>query len=83
MSDSVMLKVSALLGRSPANMLAQAEEWEARAAKSLPPGRVFKYGAMSVSVPFEATYEDVIQIATDLLEFAKNQLQASTEAAHH
>jgi len=43
--------------------------------KGIPSGRVFTHGTMSVVVPFEATYDDVVQIAMELMTFAKTQMQ--------
>lgn len=46
------------------------------AGLKLPEGRVFQHGSMTVAVPLEATYDEVMAIVTDLTVFAATTLRA-------
>jgi hypothetical protein len=46
-----------------------------RASDKLPPGRVFTHGQMSVAIPFDATFEDVVALASDLMAFANAHMK--------
>lgn len=48
--------------------------------KGIPEGRVFKHGALTLVIPFEATYNDVVGMAQDLMAFAKTQMPLPTPA---
>lgn len=48
----------------------------------LPEGRVFQHGAMTVAVPVEASYEDVMSIVGDLSVFAATHLRPQAPAAN-
>lgn len=49
----------------------------------LPDGRVFQHGAMTVAVPLEATYDEVMAIVTDLTVFAATHLRSKEQEAAH
>lgn len=45
-----------------------------RAEDKLPPGRIFASGAVTVAIPFEASFDDVVAIANKLMDFAMTQM---------
>lgn len=49
--------------------------------KGIPEGRVFQHGALNLVIPFEATYDDVVGMAQDLMVFAKTHMQLPQAAA--
>lgn len=52
-------------------------------AKGIPEGRVFTHGNLTVVVPFEASYDDVVNIAMELMTFAKTQMPLPVPVAAH
>lgn len=49
-------------------------------AQGIPPGRVFVHGPVKVAIPFEASYDDVMSLALELIQFAKTQMPLPVEA---
>lgn len=52
-------------------------------ARGIPEGRVFTHGNLTVVVPFEASYDDVVNIAMELMTFAKTQMPLPVPVAAH
>lgn len=65
-----------------ANALVAAATLRSATGKlGLPAERVFSQGAMTVAVPMDATYDDVMKIITDLTVFAATKLREALPAA--
>lgn len=61
---------------------AKIDERRLAEARGIPPGRIFQHGQITVAVPFDATYDDVVAIAMELMTFAKTQMQLPVLSTH-
>lgn len=58
---------------------AQMLERKLAEKSGIPAGRMFSKGPLQVAVPFNATYDDVMNLALELMAFAKTQMPLPTE----
>lgn len=58
---------------------AQILERRLAIAAGVPPGRIFSKGPLQLTVPFNATYGDVMSLVEELMTFAKTQMPLPVE----